>query len=363
MSELKTNKISTNDQNNVAIDNALGLKSYTTAQRDALTASAGDVVYNSDDGTIDFYNGISWLATSSSTFNVTVDYLVVAGGGSGGSRIGAGGGAGGMRSTIGNTGGGGTLESSLTLSLNTNYTVNIGAGGTAVVSNGTAASKGNNGNNTTFATVTATGGGGGGAYFNSADDNGKDGGSSGGGSYSNGVAGNRTPSPVQGNVGGDYSAGIAAAGGGGAGAAGQDSQSGGGGNGGAGAICNILTASQATTEAVGEVSGADVYFAGGGGGSPISSDNGGLGGGSQGATNNDNATAATANTGGGGGGGRNASDTTNVYGGAGGSGVVILKYSDVYTLSGVGVTFGNTYTSGGYKVTPITQGTGTVSFS
>ena len=37
MSELKTNKISTNDQNNVAIDNALGLKSYTTTQRDALT--------------------------------------------------------------------------------------------------------------------------------------------------------------------------------------------------------------------------------------------------------------------------------------------------------------------------------------
>jgi hypothetical protein len=38
MSELKTNKISTNDQNNVAIDNALGLKSYTTPQRDALTS-------------------------------------------------------------------------------------------------------------------------------------------------------------------------------------------------------------------------------------------------------------------------------------------------------------------------------------
>ena len=37
MSELKTNKISTNDQNNVAIDNALGLKSYTTAQMNALT--------------------------------------------------------------------------------------------------------------------------------------------------------------------------------------------------------------------------------------------------------------------------------------------------------------------------------------
>jgi hypothetical protein len=363
MSTLETNSIGKYSGNNVSVDDALNLKSYDTAGRDALTAVAGDTIYNSDTGTIDFYNGTSWFATSGSTFNITVDYLVVAGGGSGGSRIGAGGGAGGMRSTIGNTGGGGTLESSLTLSPNTNYTVDIGGGGTAVVSNGSTASKGNNGNNTTFATVTATGGGGGGAYFNSADDNGKDGGSSGGGSYSNGVAGNRTSSPVQGNVGGDFSAGIAAGGGGGAGAAGQDSQSGGGGNGGAGAICNILTASQASTESVGEVSGSDVYYAGGGGGSPISSDNGGLGGGSQGATNNDNATAATANTGGGGGGGRNASDTNNVYGGAGGSGVVILKYSDAYTITGTGVTFGNTYTSGGYKVTPITQGTGTVSFS
>ena len=47
MSELKTNKISTNDQNNVAIDNALGLKSYTTTERDALTSAAGDMIYNS----------------------------------------------------------------------------------------------------------------------------------------------------------------------------------------------------------------------------------------------------------------------------------------------------------------------------
>ena len=47
MSELKTNKISTNDGNNVAIDNSLGLKSYTTTQRDALTSAAGDTIYNS----------------------------------------------------------------------------------------------------------------------------------------------------------------------------------------------------------------------------------------------------------------------------------------------------------------------------
>ena len=76
MSELKTNKISTNDQNNVAIDNALGLKSYTTTQRDALPSpQAGDTVYNSTTGTIDFYNGSGWFATSGSTYSFDVEYL------------------------------------------------------------------------------------------------------------------------------------------------------------------------------------------------------------------------------------------------------------------------------------------------
>ena len=54
MSELKTSKISTNDQNNVAIDNALGLKSYSTSARNALTSVAGDIIYNSDDNKIQF---------------------------------------------------------------------------------------------------------------------------------------------------------------------------------------------------------------------------------------------------------------------------------------------------------------------
>ena len=40
MSELKTNKIQTNDTNNVALDNALKLKHYTTSQRDALTSTS-----------------------------------------------------------------------------------------------------------------------------------------------------------------------------------------------------------------------------------------------------------------------------------------------------------------------------------
>ena len=46
MSELRTNTISTNDTNNVAIDNSLNLKSYSTTDRDALTSVAGDVIYN-----------------------------------------------------------------------------------------------------------------------------------------------------------------------------------------------------------------------------------------------------------------------------------------------------------------------------
>ena len=60
------------------------LKSVTTTQRNALSSpQAGDVVYNSTTGTIDFYNGSDWYATSSTTFTVDVSYLVIAGGASG----------------------------------------------------------------------------------------------------------------------------------------------------------------------------------------------------------------------------------------------------------------------------------------
>ena len=70
-----------------------------------------------------------------SFLNLQVDYLVVAGGGSGGRSnntsggSAGGGGAGGLRSTVDATGRGGSLESALTLSLNTSYTVTVGAGG------------------------------------------------------------------------------------------------------------------------------------------------------------------------------------------------------------------------------------------
>ena len=77
-----------------------------------------------------------------------VDYLVVAGGGSGGSEsvqsgCGGGGGGGGLRSTVGATGGGGSLESALAVSPGVALTVTVGAGGAGI----TGALVGNNGSN------------------------------------------------------------------------------------------------------------------------------------------------------------------------------------------------------------------------
>ena len=81
MSELKSNKIATNDANNVAIDNALKLKSYTTTQRDALTSAAGDSIYNTTVNKVQYYNGTAWKDTGSDSFDL--EYTIVAGGGSG----------------------------------------------------------------------------------------------------------------------------------------------------------------------------------------------------------------------------------------------------------------------------------------
>jgi hypothetical protein len=60
MVNVKVNTISTNDGNNVAMQVPLNLKNYTTTERDALTSSAGDVIYNTTDSKVQFYNGTSW---------------------------------------------------------------------------------------------------------------------------------------------------------------------------------------------------------------------------------------------------------------------------------------------------------------
>ena len=60
MANVKVNTISTSSGNNIAMQVPLNLKSYTTTQRDALTSAAGDIIYNTTDSKVQFYNGSSW---------------------------------------------------------------------------------------------------------------------------------------------------------------------------------------------------------------------------------------------------------------------------------------------------------------
>ena len=60
MPTLKVNTISKSSGNNVAMQHSLNLKSYTTTQRNALTSAAGDLIYNTTDSKVQFYNGSSW---------------------------------------------------------------------------------------------------------------------------------------------------------------------------------------------------------------------------------------------------------------------------------------------------------------
>lgn len=271
--------------------------------------ATGGVIY--DDSSYWYH-----VFTSSGTFtpsqNITCDYMVVAGGG--GSVREGGGGAGGTRSTVTTTGGLGQLESALSLTATTNYTVTIGAGGVGGAS-------ATNGSNSVFSTITSTGGGYG-------SQPGQAGGSGGGGGRSSSAgsrAGGAASPSGQGFSGGSGdatdNADAGGGGGGGAGAAGSNGSGQVGGAGGNGiwtAITNALS--------IGQLSSGNYYLGGGGGGGAgTTAGTGGLGGGANGVTSG-NGNAGTANTGGGGSGTK-----TSVYptstGGAGGSGIVIVRYA------------------------------------
>ena len=61
MVTVKVNTISTTPSgDNVAMQVPLNLKSYTTTQRNALTSAAGDMIYNTTDSKVQFYNGSAW---------------------------------------------------------------------------------------------------------------------------------------------------------------------------------------------------------------------------------------------------------------------------------------------------------------
>jgi hypothetical protein len=256
--------------------------------------------------TYDAYGNVTHTFTSSGTFTpnqaLSVDYLVLAGGGSGAAfssfNSGGGGGAGGLRCSVTATGGGGSLPSALAVTAQA-YAVTVGAGGS-----------GSNGTDSIFSSITSTGGGYGGT--NSAA--GATGGSGGGGSTESGYTAGGNGTTNQGYAGG---AGVVlgdpgAGGGGGAGAVGGGGSTAAGGNGGTGVATFI--------------SGSSVTYGGGGGGAryPSASGTGGAGGGGNGASSG-TAGSGTANLGGGGGGG---GGLTTVRG-PGGSGVVIIRYSGV----------------------------------
>jgi len=241
----------------------------------------------------------------------SANFLVIAGGGSGGIGTSAGNSEGG-----GGGGAGGYRTSAQTISPGNAITITVGDGGASVSASDTNGNKGSSSSisGTGLTTITSDGGG----FGASPVANGGSGGSGGGGgtSASPGAGGNgNTPStsPSQGNNGGSGGTGAKAGGGGGAGAvgtAGSSSQLGNGGNG----LASSIT-------------GSSVTRAGGGGAGIANSPaaTGGSGGGGAGGHDSPglNGTAGTANTGSGGGGMGTGSSSRPT--GAGGKGVVIIS--------------------------------------
>jgi hypothetical protein len=266
----------------------------------------------------------------------SVDYLVVAGGGSG--TFSGGGGAGGFRQSFPNPATAGLPVTAQA------YPITVGSGGGGTSTACCAGSIGNSGNSSIFSTITSAGGGYGGVASPSspAATTGANGGSGGGGGAfrspgggRNGGTGNTPPvAPSQGNPGGkgsfDGPTHTAGGGGGGAGAAGSAAPAGCGplspAPGGAGGAGTGIAINPSPTVGTPGPSAPLRYFAGGGGGGSnnITTPTGGVGGGGAGNTTSPSGsgTSGTINTGGGGGGNGQGPAT----GGSGGSGIVVIRY-------------------------------------
>jgi hypothetical protein len=258
--------------------------------------------------------------------STTVDYMVIAGGGSGGHGCngGGGGGAGGFRESVPSPAAwtasplanpGGALPVSVQ-----GYPITVGGGGPGVAN----PNIGIQGTPSVFSTITSTGGGGGGKWGTG----GQTTGGSGGGSAQpsgTGGAGNTPPtSPPQGNNGGNLGN-WNMGGGGGAGAGGTPGPSGPG----CGSCSSRNGKGGGGNGVATSISGTSVTRAGGGGGgfssaptlSPASDyAPGGTGGGANGGPGTQN---GTANTGGGGGGSPQPNPAPS---GSGGSGIIIVRY-------------------------------------
>ena len=303
------------------------------------TGESVDIVYSgSTKGWIPNTDGAVALETPQTA---DIEYLAVAGGGSGGRGNSGAGGAGGLLTNFGGT--------ALNLTIGTVLTATVGAGGAAISGSSAA---GNQGANSTISgpgisTVTAIGGGAGGRGNAISPGTGTPGGAggSGGGAGYGGIGGSGT-SP-QGNDGGTNNPQTAGpkyggAGGGGAGAVGASGSNNAGGAGGNGSANSIT--------------GSSVTYAGGGGGSVDSSGGGGAGGSGGGGAGSYNVQGPGTDGLGGGGG---ATHTTNDSG-KGGDGVVILSMPDAdYSGTTTGSPIIDTDAGGTGKTTVKFTGNGT----
>jgi len=340
-----------------------GLPSGITAAQTITGSGVGNTLTVTLTGTFpaaDYINTNLTLSGLTVAAPVLTTYLVVAGGGGGhGSYQSPGGGGGGAGGYLTNYSG-----TAITLSSATNYTVTVGAGGVRGIGDGSSITAlPTNGSNSIFSTITSIGGGYGGGYSNFQSNSG---GSSGGEAYGGGLG---SPTGGQGYSGGSASSTTSsqnAGGGGGAGGGGSSANSANntpGGDGGFG-LSNAIT-------------GSNVFYAGGGGGGAgyqqnAGGQNGGTGGssvgGNGGASSSVVSTATgqpgvtnTGSGGGGAGGPVGAINLTEIPGGAGGSGIVILRYPNSFTISGLS---GTTTTVGTDKVTTFTTaGTGNIQFN
>jgi hypothetical protein len=259
---------------------------------------------------------------------MTVDWLVVAGGGSGGAPdYSGGGGAGGFRTSYGSgniSGANSAVEADASFTAST-YAVVVGDGG-ASINSGTNSVNGQGDDSSIIGTgVSITSVGGGRANYNV---QGNIGGSGGGDGREGGVRSRTAAAGTanQGMAGGVSDPSDGGAGGGGASAVGETAPTDNSraGNGGAGMSSSIT--------------GSAVTYAGGGGGSAHGGSNGTGGAGGGGAGTNTGTGHGTDGLGGGGGGCKQGGNT----GSTGGDGVVIIRRSTSVTVAGSDLTLQST---------------------
>ena len=309
---------------------------------DAFIVACGGTVTEDGNFKIHTFTGpgtFTVASLASDSANDVADYLVVAGGASGGVRnpgnANGGGGAGGFRYssatfTTPSCAPANPIKSPTGLTLTAaSFTIAVGAGGAAVAAASGDGVNGNPGSVSTFSSITSAGGGGGGNGGSTPGVAGGSGGGGGGGAARPGGTGNTPPvSPPQGSNGGGNPGtspdGQAGAGGGATAGGGNATPSANGIGGAGGGIPTSLGTSgvpNAPTDAF-------RYFAGGGGAGnrdSIVNQPGGIGGGGKGGKSGEAAVAGTTNTGSGGGGNCSTAAPSNPSG-AGGSGIVIIRY-------------------------------------